>query len=57
MKTRTTERPTRIEEVTPVTPCRTPRLDEWRWEGVLGYEEYLETIIRRDSERAARRAA
>lgn len=47
-----------IENVVPRQPSGKPvRLDEARWAGVLGFDEYLAHIKRTEAERAARRAA
>lgn len=46
---------TNIEEFTVRQPSGKPvRLDEWRWAGVLGFDEYLAHIKRAEAARAAR---
>ena len=43
-----------IEQVTPKQVAGPARLDEWRWAGVAGFDEYREHVLRAEAERAAR---
>jgi hypothetical protein len=53
---RGTER-TCVEDVIPTHPDGESRLDGWRWEGVMGFDEYRAAVLAREAERASGRAA
>jgi hypothetical protein len=44
--------PTNIEHVVPVAHSKPVRLDAWRWEGVVDFDEYREQVLAREARRA-----